>query len=73
MPLKPLPFREVRRKLLVAGFREVNQEGSHVKFAKQSPEGTRTAVVPHHREITIGTIHSILRQASIKIGEWEEL
>ena len=73
MPLKPLPFRLVRRKLLAMGYKEVSQEGSHVKFAKETPEGLRTAVVPRHTEIAIGTLHSILRQAGISIGEWERL
>lgn len=54
MPLKPLAYREVKRKLQAAGFEEVSQKGSHVKFAKSTDEGTRTAIVPHHREITVG-------------------
>lgn len=73
MPPKPAPFREVRRRLLAAGFVEVGQTGSHVKFAAISTEGTRTAVVPRHREVTSGTIRSILRQAGISIAEWERL
>lgn len=73
MPLKPLPFREVKRKLEAAGFEKVSQKGSHVKFAKVTDEGTRTTVVPHKREITIGTINSILRQAGISIEEFEML
>ena len=39
MPLKPLPFREVKRRLEAAGFVEVSSKGSHVKFAKTTPEG----------------------------------
>lgn len=68
-PLRQIPYREVRRRLLVAGFAEVSQKGSqkgsHVKFAKQTPEGLRAAIVPKHSEITIGTLHSILNQAGI--------
>jgi predicted RNA binding protein YcfA (HicA-like mRNA interferase family) len=73
MPLKPLPFRIVRSKLLKAGFTQVGQEGSHVKFAKQTEEGFRTAVVPHHSEVTTGTLRSILRQAGLSPEEWEIL
>ncbi len=73
MPLKPLPYREVKRRLEAAGFGEVSQKGSHVKFAKSTDEGTRTAIVPHHREITIGTLGSILRQAGISVEEFEVL
>lgn len=61
MPLSPLPYREVKRKLEAAGFIEVSQKGSHVKFAKQTDEGLRTALVPRHREIAVGTLRSILR------------
>lgn len=73
MPLKPLPFREVSRKLRAAGFVEVGQEGSHVKFALRTEEGTRTAVVPRHREVTVGTIGSMLRQAGLSPEEWDAL
>ncbi len=61
MPLSPLPYREVKRKLEAAGFIEVSQKGSHVKFAKQTDEGLRTALVPRHREIAVGALRSILR------------
>ena len=73
MPLNPLSYREVKRKLEAAGFVEVSQKGSHVKFAKTTEEGTRTAIVPRYREITIGTIGSILRQAGISADEFAEL
>jgi len=36
MPLKPLPYREVKRKLEANGFEEVSQKGSHVKFVKST-------------------------------------
>ena len=73
MPLRPLPFREVRRKLEAAGFAEVGSKGSHVKFAKVTRLGTYTATVPHHREVTVGTIRSILKQAGISPDEFESL
>ena len=73
MPLKPLPFREIKRKLETAGFEEVSQKGSHIKFAKITDEGTRTAIIPNKREISIGTLGSILRQAGISIEEFEIL
>ncbi len=71
MPLKPLPFREVKRKLENNGFREVSQKGSHVKFIKESTNEIRTTIVPHHKEIALGTLRSILRQAGITIEEFE--
>ena len=73
MPLKPLPFRVVKQKLVAAGFADVDLAGSHVKFARQAEEGVRTAVVPHHREVAVGTLRSVLRQAGITVEEWETL
>ena len=73
MPLRPLPFYEVKRKLEAAGFAEVSQRGSHVKFAKTIEQGLRTAVVPRHREVAAGTLRSILRQAGLSEEEFERL
>ena len=71
--MKPYSFREVRRKLEAAGFTEAGQRGSHVKFIKQTLTGTRTAIVPQHRELQIGTLRSVLRQAGLTIEEFENL
>ena len=73
MPLRPLAYREVRRKLPAAGFAEVSRKGSHVKFAKTTPEGTRTAIVPDRREVALGTLRSILRQAGLAPDEFDTL
>jgi predicted RNA binding protein YcfA (HicA-like mRNA interferase family) len=73
MPLRPLPFREVKRKLEAAGFKEVSTKGSHVKFAKVTQQGTNTAIVPQHREVLAGTLRSILKQAGISPDEFERL
>lgn len=73
MPLRPLPFREVKRKLEAAGFIEGSTKGSHVKFIKSTTEGTRTAIVPKHSEVALGTLRSILRQAGITPEEFSEI
>jgi predicted RNA binding protein YcfA (HicA-like mRNA interferase family) len=73
VPPRPLPYREVKRKLEAAGFAEVGHSGSHVKFAKHVQGGTRTAIVPHHREVASGTLRSIIRQAGLRIEEFEAL
>jgi predicted RNA binding protein YcfA (HicA-like mRNA interferase family) len=73
MPLKPLPFREVRRRLIAAGFEEFTTKGSHVKFVKETAEGVRTAIVPRHREVKVGTLRSVLRQAGLSMDEFETL
>jgi predicted RNA binding protein YcfA (HicA-like mRNA interferase family) len=71
--LKPLPFREVKRRLEAAGFVEASQKGSHVKFVRRSSEGIDTAIVPRKREIPIGTLRSILSQAHIDPNDWDSL
>ena len=73
MPLRPLPFQEVRRRLERAGFSLASQKGSHVKFIKQLEQGTLTTIVPQHREIAVGTLRSILRQAGISPEQFDSL
>lgn len=73
MPPRPLPYREVKRKLELAGFMEISQHGSHVKFARQTDYGTRIVIVPRHREVAVGTMRSIVRQAGISWDEFEGL
>ena len=71
--MKPVPYREVKRRLLAAGFVEVGQTGSHVKFAKTTTQGILTATVPKHREVAAGTLRSILRQAHLSEAEFYRL
>lgn len=58
---------------MAAGWVEVGATGSHVKFAKRSRAGMRTAIVPKHREVARGTLRSILRQAGISPEEFDRL
>ena len=67
--MRPVLYRDIKRKLEAAGFVEVAQTGSHVKFAKTTTEGT----LPKHREVATGTLRSILRQARINREEFELL
>lgn len=71
--LKPLGFREIKRRLESAGFEEISQKGSHVKFARVSSSGTDTAIVPRKHEIPVGTLRSILNQAHIDPDSWDKL
>ena len=71
--MRPVLYREVKRKLEAAGFVQVYQTGSHAKFAKTTSEGTLTATVPKHREVAPGTMRSILRQARLSEAEFKRL
>ena len=71
--MKPIPYRDVKRKLEPAGLASPPQKGSHVKFAKTIAEGRLTVIVPYHPEVSPGTIRSILRQFGLSQEEFEEL
>jgi predicted RNA binding protein YcfA (HicA-like mRNA interferase family) len=67
-------YREVRRKLHAAGFTEISQKGSHVKFVSVTSEGARTAIVPRHSDdLPLGTLRSILNQAGLTPDEFAKL
>jgi predicted RNA binding protein YcfA (HicA-like mRNA interferase family) len=52
------------------GFNQSRQRGSHVVLTKQTPGGKRIAVVPLHKEVKIGTLQGILRQAGVTSEEF---
>jgi predicted RNA binding protein YcfA (HicA-like mRNA interferase family) len=58
--------RDVIRKLHADGWVRVGQRGSHVQFKHPSKAGRVT--VPHpRRDIPVGTLRSIERQARLKL------
>lgn len=64
---------EVIKTLTKIGFIPARQKGSHVILKKETPEGTKTTVVPLHREIDRGTLLEIIRQAGLTREEFLEL
>ena len=60
------------RALEKLGFVQVRQRGSHVVLRKQMAGGTAGCVVPLHRELAIGTLRGILRQAGVTPEEFME-
>ncbi len=73
MPPSRLPYREVRRRLLAAGFVEGDTRGSHVKFRRTTLKGALVVIVPRHPEVAVGTLRSILRQAGLTPAEFDAL
>ena len=68
-----LPASAVIAALQRLGFRILRQKGSHVVLRRESPnpgkgDASVTCVVPlHHRDLAVGTLASILRQAGIDV------
>lgn len=54
-----------------ACFYQVSQKGSHIKLKGLRKGQIRTVIVPDHKEVAIGTFHSILRQAAMTKEEFE--
>ena len=71
--LRNLSGQEVAKILSKAGFRPVRQKGSHLILVKDTPQGKTGCVVPLHKELKIGTLKSILKQAKISVDEFSRL
>ncbi|MCA2923733.1 MAG: type II toxin-antitoxin system HicA family toxin [Microcystis sp. M038S1] len=73
MPKLPrISSREVIRSLERLGFEQVRQTGSHVVMKKETEEGTIGCVIPVHRELKVGTLSGILKQAQVTVEEFTE-
>ena len=48
------------------GFSVIRQTGSHVRLAR----GDRRVTVPMHRNLVVGTLQSILRQAGVSLDDF---
>lgn len=54
------------------GFRQVRQRGSHVVLRKDTSEGAVGCAVPLHKELKVGTLRGILRQARVEPEDFME-
>ncbi len=54
------------------GFVVIRQRGSHVVLKRQISKEEITCVVPLHRELAVGTLRVILRQAQVTPEEFIE-
>jgi len=70
--LRRISGEEAIRALEKLGFAVVRQRGSHVVLRKDGPSGAVGCVVPLHRELAIGTLQGILRQARVAVDEFLE-
>jgi predicted RNA binding protein YcfA (HicA-like mRNA interferase family) len=58
--------RDVLKRLAAAGWEKVAQKGSHVQLKHPSKPG-RVTVPRHNKDLPIGTVKSIEKQAGIKL------
>jgi predicted RNA binding protein YcfA (HicA-like mRNA interferase family) len=65
-PLPVVSGADVIKALVVAGFVEVSQRGSHRKLRN----GETTVIVPMHKELAAGTLRSIIRQSGMPVDEF---
>lgn len=64
--------RLVLKALSNLGFITISQKGSHIKLRGVIEGKLQTVIVPNHKTIAIGTLSSILKQASITKQDLEE-
>lgn len=70
--LKRISGEEAIRGLEKLGFQRIRQRGSHVVLKKQTSEGDIGCVVPLHKELAVGTLRGILKQAKLTVEEFME-
>ncbi len=73
MKLPILSGAKVVKLLSKEGFSVLGQEGSHVIMSKQVETRKLKPVIPMHRELAVGTLLSIMRQAGMTREEFLQL
>lgn len=68
--LRKVSGRQAIRALEQLGFEQVRQRGSHVILRKQTSMGEVGCVIPLHKELAIGTLRGILKQADVTPTEF---
>jgi predicted RNA binding protein YcfA (HicA-like mRNA interferase family) len=71
--LRGLSGADMIRRLEQLGFVQIRQKGSHVVLKRQTPEGDVGCVVPLHKELAIGTVKGVLKQAKVELDVFLEL
>lgn len=67
--LKVLSGNELIKILKQFGFVVESQKGSHIKLSRVTLNQKQVLVIPNHKEIDIGTLKAIYRQANKYISE----
>jgi len=69
MPKFPgLSGKDIVRALEKLGFQVVRQSGSHIMMKR----GGKGCVVPNHKEVKVGTVNGLLRQAEVSAEDFQK-
>lgn len=68
--LKVISGKEALKRLEKLGFKQIRQRGSHVVLKRHTSEGEIGCVVPLHKELAVGTLRGILKQAKLDIEDF---
>ncbi len=71
--LRKVTGQEAIRALQRLGFEKVRRRGSHAILKKETSKGAVGCVIPLHRELKIGTLRGILRQAKVTLDEFMDV
>ncbi len=71
--LPALSGSDLVRVLERSGFQMLRQHGSHMVLQKRTAERTVTTVVPNHKELARGTLHTILKKVNLTPEELTKL
>lgn len=69
--LSPVSARDCIRVLQRLGFKIDRQSGSHITLIREDPAGRVT--VPNHKELKVGMLRKIIRDADLTVDEFNEL
>lgn len=61
---------EAIRALERLGFLQTRQRGSHIVLKRTGPNVVTGCVVPLHKDLAIGTLRGILKQAGISVEDF---
>ena len=65
--------KELIKILKKLGFSKISQRGSHLKMRGIIDGKLQTVIIPMHKEISVGTLSSILRQANLTKQDLQNL
>ena len=63
--------KEAAKAFAKAGWSTVGQVGSHLVMTKQSHRANLS--IPQHRELSVGTLRTLIRNADMTVNEFLEL